>query len=128
MVEPTSDLWLEPITLWQRMFKFSLIMLQMLQATVHNIQFTEKHLLHHFHHFLDYDAPLTEAGHYTSKYDRAAEMIAAYDILAEDLKKPPRPEIVLPITYPTVVMDEFLDFETIVSNVVSNKKFESKTW
>ena len=26
--------------------------------------------------FSDYDAPLTEAGHYTAKYDKAAEMIA----------------------------------------------------
>ncbi len=26
--------------------------------------------------FSDYDAPLTEAGHYTEKYDKAAEMIA----------------------------------------------------
>ncbi len=45
-------------------------------------------------------------------------MIAAYDILAEDLVKPERPEIIPPTIYQTVVMDEFLDFETIVSNVV----------
>lgn len=69
--------------------------------------------------FSDYDAPLTEAGHYTPKYDRAAEMIAAYDILSEDLVKPERPEIVPPTIYQTVIMDEYLDFETIVSNVVS---------
>jgi hypothetical protein len=32
--------------------------------------------------FLDYNAPLTENGAYTEKYNRAAEMISVYDTLS----------------------------------------------
>ena len=32
-----------------------------------------------------------ESGNYTEKYDKAAEMIAAYDPLASTLDKPERP-------------------------------------
>ena len=47
------------------------------------------------------------------------ESVSAYDILADDLLKPERPEIIPAKAYPEVVLTEFLDFETIVSNVVS---------
>ena len=34
----------------------------------------------------DYDAPLTESGQYTAKYNATREMIAAYDPLYETLR------------------------------------------
>ena len=43
---------------------------------------------------------------------------AAYDILSEDLKKPERPEIIPATIYPDVVLNEYLDFDAIISNVV----------
>ena len=45
----------------------------------------------------------------------------AYDILAEDLAKPERPEIVPATIYPDVAITEILDFDTIVANVVTNE-------
>lgn len=65
----------------------------------------------------DYDAPLSENGGYTPKYDRAAEMIAAYDPLASLLIKPPRPAIVPPVNYGQVSMTEIMDYDTLLSNV-----------
>ena len=34
----------------------------------------------------DYDAPLTESGQYTAKYNATREMIAAYDPLYDSLR------------------------------------------
>ncbi len=68
--------------------------------------------------FIDYDAPLTEAGHYTAKYDRAAEMLAAYDPLSSLLSKPERPAIVQPFAYFPATMNQYIDFEGILAKVV----------
>eukprot|EP00095_Tigriopus_kingsejongensis_P008001 maker-scaffold269_size230758-snap-gene-1.34 protein:Tk08001 transcript:maker-scaffold269_size230758-snap-gene-1.34-mRNA-1 annotation:"hypothetical protein DAPPUDRAFT_58801" len=70
----------------------------------------------------DYDAPLTEAGHYTEKYDRAAEMIALDDPLSPALTKPDRPEIVPPVAYPDITMAEYLDFTAIIDNIPTAAK------
>ena len=70
-------------------------------------------------HFLaDYDAPLSENGGYTAKYDKAAEMIAGYDTLSGVLSKPQKPEHTPPVFYPDVQLKEMLDFNQIISNVV----------
>ncbi|XP_059086331.1 beta-galactosidase-1-like protein 2 isoform X1 [Tigriopus californicus] len=74
----------------------------------------------------DYDAPLTEAGHYTPKYDRAAEMIATNDPLANVLAKPARPAIVPPVAYPDITITEYLDYAGILSNLPSTAKQSSK--
>ena len=67
----------------------------------------------------DYNAPLSECGNYTAKYDKAEEMIAAYDDLSGALIKPPRPAFVPPISYPDVQMTEFINYDGIIANVVS---------
>lgn len=51
------------------------------------------------------------------------EPVLAYDILADDLLKPERPEIIPAKAYAEVALTEFLDFETIVANVVSTACF-----
>ena len=63
---------------------------------------------------------MTEAGHYTEKYDKTVEMIQTYDILADELIKPERPAIIPPVAYPTIQLEQFLNFEGILANVVSN--------
>jgi len=62
----------------------------------------------------DYDAPLTESGDYTEKYDKAAEMIAAYDPIASYLDKPERPAVVPPTAYPEVQLTEFIPYSDIL--------------
>ena len=69
--------------------------------------------------FIDYDAPITENGGYTPKYDKATEMIAAYDHLANVITKPERPEYVPPQVYPDVKLNQVLTFEQLLDNVVS---------
>merc|ERR1719402_1786228 len=63
----------------------------------------------------DYDAPLTESGHYTDKYEAAVEMIASYDPLAAVIEKPARPEVAPPALYGDVIFTEFMEFKEIVS-------------
>ena len=70
-------------------------------------------------HLVDYNAPLTENGAYTDKYNRAAEMIAVYDTLSDYLVKPDRPEHVAPIAYPEIQISETLTFDQILDKVVS---------
>ncbi len=47
----------------------------------------------------DYDAPLSESGHYTEKYYATLEMIQAYDPLYSLVERPPPPPIVDPVAY-----------------------------
>ena len=68
--------------------------------------------------FSDYDAPITENGAYTPKYDKAAEMIAAYDSLANVISKPERPEYNSPQAYPNVKLNQYLSLEQLLDNVV----------
>ena len=69
--------------------------------------------------FSDYNAPLTENGGYTDKYNRAAEMIAVYDTLSDYLVKPEKPDHVAPVAYPTIEITETLNFDQILEKVVS---------
>jgi len=65
----------------------------------------------------DYNAPLTENGAYTEKYNRAAEMISVYDTLSSLLVKPERPEAVAPVAYPEIQITETLAFDQILDKV-----------
>ena len=47
----------------------------------------------------DYDAPLSESGHYTEKYYATLEMIQAYDPLYSRIDRPPPPTIPEPVAY-----------------------------
>ena len=67
---------------------------------------------------LDYDAPLTENGDYTEKYDKAVEMIAQYDTLAQLVVKPERPQHVAPVVYPDARVTEMMNLEDIINQVV----------
>ena len=69
----------------------------------------------------DYDAPLTESGDYTEKYDKAAEMIAAYDPIASYLDKPERPAIVPETAYPEVQLTEFIPYREVHRDFESNE-------
>ena len=73
----------------------------------------------YFFVFLDYDAPITESGHYTEKYMATSEMIAAYDPLSSILSKPDMPVIAQPTVYKEVVFDQFMEFSEIVASIVS---------
>lgn len=66
----------------------------------------------------DYNAPLTEAGGYTEKYDKAAEMIAVYDTLSDYLTKPDRPAYVGPVAYQQAEIRQMLTFQQILDQVV----------
>jgi len=65
----------------------------------------------------DYDAPITESGHYTAKYNTTKEMIAAYDPLYPLLKTIPQPIITPPTTYPDVALTEFIPYWDIIENI-----------
>lgn len=54
-----------------------------------------------------------ESGNYTVKYDRAAEMIAAYDPIASYLDKPERPPIVPATAYPEVQLTDFIPYRVV---------------
>lgn len=70
----------------------------------------------------DYDAPVTENGAYTPKYDKAAEMIATYDSLANVISKPERPEYISPQAYPNVKLNQYLTLEQLLDNVPEDHK------
>ena len=71
---------------------------------------------------LDYDAPLTENGGYTEKYDKAVDMIAQYDTLAQILVKPERPQYIAPKAYPDTIVTEMMSLDQIIANVVRNQR------
>jgi len=76
------------------------------------------------HHFdADYNAPLTESGDYTPKYDRAVEMMAQVDPLNGLVAVPQRPESIPPAIFDDAVLSEYLDYEGIIQNVVSITDF-----
>lgn len=65
----------------------------------------------------DYDAPITEYGHYTAKYDTTQELIAAYDPLYSLIQRPTRPEIPSLTTYPDVTFSQYLPYWDLVKAV-----------
>ena len=65
----------------------------------------------------DYDAPISESGHYTAKYNATVEMIAAYDPLYDILSHPPRPTIPPLAKYPEVLLTEFINYNGFIEKV-----------
>jgi hypothetical protein len=65
---------------------------------------------------VDYDAPLSEAGDYTEKYDAAKEIIAS--VLPITIRLPDRPAESIKIAYPPVEISSYLSFDDIVRQVV----------
>ena len=72
-------------------------------------------------YFADYDAPITESGDYTEKYYSTATKILEYDPISSLVAHPDPPEIVPPIKYGDVKITEQMDYEDILSNVVSEQ-------
>ena len=65
---------------------------------------------------VDYDAPLSEAGDYTEKYDATKEIIAS--VLPISIRLPDRPAESIKIAYPPVKISSYLSFDDIVRQVV----------
>ena len=61
----------------------------------------------------DYDAPLTEAGDYTEKYDAVCAYIQE-NMMGPDLPLPLRPPESLKFQYPAVVLGEFLSLNDFI--------------
>lgn len=90
-----------------------------LPATVSEFVMDFQHATTTTFYVTDYNAPLTENGGYTDKYDKAAQMIAVYDTLSDYLVKPEKPEYIAPKMYNDVQITEMLDFHGILEKVVS---------
>ena len=90
---------------------------------IYNIQCdfpsTEGALNLYLWYFPDYDAPITESGDYTEKYYSTAIKILEYDPISSLVSHPDPPEIVPAIKYGDVQITEQMDYEDILSNVVS---------
>ena len=83
--------------------------------------FTEGVLNLYLWYFADYDAPITESGDYTEKYYSTAIKILQYDPISSLVSHPDPPEIVPAIKYGDVQITEQMDYEDILSNVVSEQ-------
>jgi len=70
----------------------------------------------------DYDAPITEYGHYNPKYTTTQEMIAAYDPLYGLLSHPPIPDVIPLTTYPDVSLTEFIPYWDLIENIPDEKR------
>jgi len=65
----------------------------------------------------DYDAPLTEAGDYTYKYDACKKIIAMYNKVLTKL--PSQPDMSKKMAYAPVSITGQLNFNQIIDKVVS---------
>ncbi|XP_026273151.1 beta-galactosidase-1-like protein 2 isoform X2 [Frankliniella occidentalis] len=63
----------------------------------------------------DYDAPLTEAGDYTEKYDATCELLEKYQKVA--LKKVDRPSETKKVAHPPLSSPHFIDWNTLLMQV-----------
>ncbi|KAK4882083.1 hypothetical protein RN001_005402 [Aquatica leii] len=63
----------------------------------------------------DYDAPLSEAGDYTQKYDMVKELISKYDQVPTKL--PPQPEIQKKIAYASIPVTSHLSFAEVADRL-----------
>ncbi|KAF5275962.1 hypothetical protein FQA39_LY00758 [Lamprigera yunnana] len=63
----------------------------------------------------DYDAPLTEAGDYTEKYDMVKDLINQYNKVPTKL--PPQPPVTEKIAYPQLAVKEYLPYEDIANTI-----------
>ena len=70
----------------------------------------------------DYDAPLSEAGDYTEKYERISKLVS--NQLAVQTRLPQRPLQSIKISYPTVVIDSYMNFDDLINQVVTTNYFE----
>jgi len=70
--------------------------------------------------FSDYDAPLSEAGDYTEKYELISKLVG--NQLAVQTRLPQRPSQSLKKSYPTVVIDSYITFNDLIDQVVSKKR------
>ena len=68
---------------------------------------------------LDYDAPLSEAGDYTDKYEAICEMIPP--VLSVQTRLPARPAASLKGVYPDVATASYLDLNDLIDRVVRTK-------
>ena len=135
MEAPIGALWMA-----QTYWTVYLTMLQMLQAMVSNgimwlmmqiyVYFpsTEGVLNLYLWYFADYDAPITESGDYTEKYYSTAIKILEYDPISSLVSHPDPPEIVPAIKYGDVQITEQMDYEDILSNVVSEQAINKSNY
>lgn len=65
---------------------------------------------------LDYDAPLSEAGDYTEKYDLLVELIGP--ALAVETKLPPRPEESIKTAFSEMKTADYLTLNDLINQVV----------
>ncbi len=70
---------------------------------------------------LDYDAPLSEAGDYTEKYEFIVELVEKY--ASPKLKRPERPSESLKVAYPTLTPTSYLTYTDILDQVPASAKF-----
>ncbi|KAJ8965798.1 hypothetical protein NQ314_003896 [Rhamnusium bicolor] len=70
----------------------------------------------------DYDAPLSEAGDYTDKYQKVKEIIAKHNTL--EIRQPPMPELIKRVAYPTVNVTGELSLDELLkqSEVLNSEK------
>jgi hypothetical protein len=71
--------------------------------------------------FLDYDAPLSEAGDYTIKYQLAKDLIAANNDV--ETKIPAQPEESIKTAYPTAAVTDFLSYDQFIQQIVNPIEF-----
>ena len=64
----------------------------------------------------DYDAPLSEAGDYTDKYEAICEMIPK--ALSVQTRLPERPPVSTKAVYPDVPISSYLDLNDLIDQVV----------
>lgn len=70
----------------------------------------------------DYDAPLTEAGDYTLKYNLASALIAEF--ANPQLHRPTRPPLSTKAAYATLQPQEYLTYNKIIDQVPASNKFQ----
>lgn len=71
--------------------------------------------------FLDYDAPLSEAGDYTIKYQLTKDLIAANNDV--ETKIPAQPEESVKTAYPSVAVTDFLSYAKFIQQIVTKLFF-----
>lgn len=65
----------------------------------------------------DYDAPLSEGGDYTDKYDETCQLLEKYQKVK--LRKPERPEETKKVAYNPLNSTGYIDWNSLLSQVVS---------
>jgi len=73
----------------------------------------------------DYDAPLSEAGDYTDKYEAICEMIPK--ALSVQTRLPERPPVSTKAVYPDVPISSYLDLNDLIDQVPKEKVVQSST-